>query len=146
LIRTRDQPCNCCGSAAREPIARGVDFEYATCANEFEFVRCADCGHLYLNPQPDPSELGVIYPPDYGNYASDKNEAFTYQVKNWLDRRYLRRLTRGMRVERILDVGCADGRLLGLCRETFARAERLEGIEFSPTVVERARAQGYVVH
>lgn len=146
LIRMQDRPCNCCGSTDRELIARGIDFEYETCANEFEFVRCRSCEHLYLNPLPDPSELPIIYPSNYGNYASEKNDALTYKVKNWLDRRYLRSLTEGMRVERVLDVGCADGRMLALCRETLPEVTDLEGIEFSPNVVERARAEGFTVH
>jgi SAM-dependent methyltransferase len=146
LIRTREQRCNVCSADDAEVIARGVDFEYDTCANEFRFVRCRSCGHLYLNPLPDPSELETIYPATYGNYEGDRNAALTYRVKNWLDRRYLRELTEGLRVERVLDVGCADGRMLDLCRRAFPAAEHVEGIEFSPKAAGEAIARGYTVH
>jgi SAM-dependent methyltransferase len=145
-IETREQPCNACSANAPQVIARGVDFEYDTCANEFCFVRCGSCGHLYLNPMPEPYELGVIYPPTYGNYEGGRDAALTFKVKNWLDRRYIRKLTEGMSVDRILDVGCADGRMLDLCRRAFPNASCIEGVEFSPEAAQNARRRGYTVH
>lgn len=146
FIKTRVQVCNYCSSSNADVVARGVDFEYETCANEFSFVRCNACGHLYLNPVPDPCELDIIYPATYGNFERGRNTALTFRVKNWLDRRYLRKMTEGLYVDRILDVGCADGRMLNLCREVFPRASCLEGIEFSRKTAELAVERGFTVH
>ena len=62
LVETR---CIVCGSAAAEPVAVGYDFEYDTVTNEFRFVSCQGCGHVYLNPRPAAADLDVIYPPTY---------------------------------------------------------------------------------
>lgn len=146
FIQTREQACNFCSATDTDVIARGVDFEYETCANEFTFVRCRSCGHLYLNPLPDPCELDVIYPATYGNFEKARNTALTFKIKNWLDRKYLRKMTKGMHIERILDIGCADGRMLALCQEAFPDAQCLEGIEFSRKTAELAIERGYTVH
>src|SRR5438552_786916 len=62
LVETR---CALCGANATEPEADGYDFEYNTASNPFRFVKCSACGHVYLNPRPSPSDLGVIYPSTY---------------------------------------------------------------------------------
>ena len=145
-IPTHDQVCNFCSANDAEVIARGMDFEYETCANEFTYVRCKSCGHLYLNPLPDPATLDIIYPANYGNFEENRNTVFTFKVKNWLDRRYLRKLTKGLHVERILDIGCADGRMLALCRDALPDVQCLEGIEFSRNSAKQAMERGFTVH
>lgn len=127
-------------------MGSGVDFEYATCANEFTFVRCRGCGHHHLREVPEPSELGRIYPAHYGNYEAERSEALTFRVKAWLDRRWLRALGRLAPPPRaVLDVGCADGRMLELCRAVHPGLERLEGVEISEQAARAARARGHRV-
>ena len=53
--------CGLCGADDFDEEATGFDFEYATAANEFRFVRCRRCDHRYLNPRPSSDDLGVIY-------------------------------------------------------------------------------------
>jgi len=128
-------------------VGSGIDFEYGTCANEFHFVRCRGCGHHYLREVPAPAELTTIYPAHYGNYESGRSRSLTFRVKTSLDRRWLRGLTRNEVPPRaVLDVGCADGRMLELCREVFPEAERLEGAEISEQAARAARARGHTVH
>lgn len=145
MIVTREQPCNFCKASNGEIIAQGVDFEYDSCGNEFFFVRCKTCGHHYLNPQPDPSALEIIYPPHYGNFERARSMAITFKVKNWLDRRYLRKITAGKCIERILDVGCADGRMLALCQDVIPGVNILEGVEFSHRSAALAQERGFTV-
>jgi len=145
-IATREQRCVCCGSAAREPVGSARDFEYETCANEFLFVRCLDCGHHYLRDVPEPEELSRIYPEHYGNYEAGRSESLTFRVKGWLDRRWLRALAAdGPMPRSVLDVGCADGRMLELCRAVFSDLERLEGVEISERAARAARCRGHAV-
>jgi hypothetical protein len=69
-IRTVDLPCTACGARDDEWLFTGREHEYDnTTDRPFDVVRCRRCGLVRLNPRPDVSELGRIYPPNY--YAYD---------------------------------------------------------------------------
>lgn len=146
-VRTEEVGCVVCAARDAEPVGSGVDFEYATCDNQFHYVRCRGCGHVYLQNRPVPSELTRIYPPSYANYASERERALTFRVKAWLDARRMRELERvaGHPPARVLDVGCADGRLLDLCRRVFPQVQHLHGIEISEQAAAAARRKGYPI-
>ena len=61
--------CAVCGGVETHAYARGYDYELRTCRNEWTFVQCTGCGHVWLNPRPAVETLAVIYPPHY--YAYD---------------------------------------------------------------------------
>ena len=145
-IQMQEQSCNACGADDAEVMGCGIDFEYSTCDNEFSYVACRQCGHWYLNPQPCPAELDVIYPANYGNYAADRDQALTFKVKTYLDKKQIAGLVKGCKVERILDVGCADGRLLNVCQELFPDATAIEGVEISETAAAVAQERGHTVY
>ena len=146
LIRTRPSRCCVCGSDERVTVGRGIDFEYATCSNEWEFVRCAVCGHHYLFPFPDPSELGTIYPPDYANYSNSEKPSLAFRVKAMMEGRVLRKLAAGLpQGAAALDVGCGDGRLLDGIARACPQVTELAGVEISDAAAEQARAKGYQV-
>lgn len=109
---------------------------------------------MRLNPRPDVSELGRIYPPEYYAYnlvseEPDRPRGFTDRMKM---RMYQRRLV--AQVERvgksgtlrILDVGCADGRLLDWFKSSAVGA-RLDthGIEMDEAAAAAARRRGHRV-
>jgi hypothetical protein len=60
--------CLVCGADEFAIIARGVDYELQTCANEWTFRQCTRCGHVQLDPRPAAATLEVIYPPHYYSY------------------------------------------------------------------------------
>jgi len=146
-VPTEEASCAVCGATGGEVVGRNVDFEYATCSNEFAYVRCGTCGLVYLKNRPVPAALGTIYPPSYGNYDGDRSRALTFRVKSWLDGRGIRRLAArtGRTPRRVLDVGCADGRLLDVCRGALPGALDLEGVEISEEAARGAIAKGYRV-
>jgi SAM-dependent methyltransferase len=141
LVETR---CALCGSADVELAASGRDFEYDTCSDEFHFARCLRCGHLYLNPRPSVDELGVIYPANY--YAfSEGGSPLVARLRRLWERgkvRLYRELV-GQGPRRILDVGCANGRFLGLLRDFGADGWELVGIDSDAAAVREARARGF---
>ena len=150
-----DVACTHCGSADAEPLWAGHEHEYSnTTDEEFAFVRCRSCGVVRLNPRPDVSELGRIYPPDY--YAYNLISEDGSQPSGVTDRMKMRMYQRRFEalVERlhktgpirVLDVGCADGRLLDWYRESSA-GERIEthGIEMDEGAAAIARARGHRV-
>jgi SAM-dependent methyltransferase len=150
-----DVSCGHCGAHDDEPLWAGREHEYDnTTDEEFWFVRCRACGVVRLNPRPDVSELGRIYPPDYYAYGllSDGpggGLGFTDRMKK---RMYTGRFEALVdRLDqtgplRILDVGCADGRLLDWYR-TSSAGERVEthGIEMDEAAAAAARRRGHRV-
>src|SRR5436305_50539 len=118
-IATETVACCVCGSHAHLTVGKGRDFEYDTCANEWVYVCCCECGHHYLRERPTPSELLTIYPKNYGNYSNSANSSLAFQIKAWIEAQTVRRLARRVRPgASVLDIGCGDGRLLDVIRHT----------------------------
>ena len=159
-VLTVDLPCTGCGSTADAELYRGHEHEYTTTTNdEFVIVRCTKCELVRLNPRPDVSELGQIYPPEYYAYHLVENNAgdvarspvsrLTESIKVRKYQRSLKQAVKRGGLEerarlRLLDVGCADGRLLDWYK-TGSLGARIEthGIDMDEAAVERARQRGH---
>jgi SAM-dependent methyltransferase len=154
-VRKVDVPCVHCGAPGGDVLWAGREHEYDnTTDEEFRFVRCPSCGVVRLNPRPDVSELGRIYPPNYYAYGLLSEEAGAASgLGGWLKRQMYQRRLLAM-IERLgragtirmLDVGCADGRLLDWYKASPV-GHRLEthGIELSAKAAEMARRRGHHV-
>jgi len=57
--------CPLCGSAEASHFRTGRDLLYGV-PGEFQLVRCARCGHVYLNPRPTLATIHHCYPAHYG--------------------------------------------------------------------------------
>src|SRR5215813_9221952 len=68
-IEVEPTVCTVCRSDRAAPEAHGQDYLHRTSDQTYQFCRCLDCGHLYLNPRPAISEIGRIYPPQYGTFT-----------------------------------------------------------------------------
>jgi len=142
-----DVACVLCGKDEATLSAQGYDFEYDSCSNVFDFVRCNFCGHEYLNPRPVASTLDTIYPPDYYSFTGTTNRLVARIQRFWEGgkvRLYRRFLGEGRR--RILDVGCGDGRFLGLLRDFGAADWEMVGLEFDQDAVATCREKGFEAH
>ena len=141
-----------CGGADAAFMWAGHEHEYDnTTDEEFRFVRCSACGVVRLNPRPDVSELTTIYPPDYYAYgllAEEADGLGALLKKRMYQRRLLALLDRLGKPGplRILDVGCADGRLLDWYKASSA-GDRVEthGIELNADAAATARGRGHRV-
>ena len=96
LIATTAVPaCAVCGGDSTSVHATGYDYELQTCRNEWTFVQCDACSHIWLTPRPSVEALRTIYPPSY--YAYDY-ESRINPVARWgksvLDSRKLARILR----------------------------------------------------
>jgi len=110
-------------------------------------VRCAACGHLYLNPRPSSKDLGVIYPSNYYAYEVDGGGLVARLRRSWEGgkvRQYARWLGAGPR--RILDIGCGNGRFLDLMRDFGPEEWALVGIDFDAEAARQCAARGFETH
>ncbi|MBA2342338.1 MAG: class I SAM-dependent methyltransferase [Thermoleophilaceae bacterium] len=150
-----DAACVQCGAADGESLWTGREHEYDDTTQEpFSFIRCFGCGLVRLNPRPDVSELGRIYPPGYYAYTllSDEPGAGLKLTDRLKRRVYQARLVAlvdrlGARGSiRVLDVGCADGRLLDWYKASSV-GDRLEthGVEMGEAAAASARRRGHRV-
>ncbi|MST93976.1 MAG: methyltransferase domain-containing protein [Pedosphaera sp.] len=145
-VETEIVPCCVCGSQEHVVIARGRDFEYDSCANEWAYVRCAGCGHHYLRERPSSSALTSVYPPNYGNYSNSARPTLAFRIKARMEAGTLRKLAAGSSARpAVFDVGCGDGRLLDGIKAVCPGASRLAGCEISSFAAENARRKGYEV-
>jgi 2-polyprenyl-3-methyl-5-hydroxy-6-metoxy-1,4-benzoquinol methylase len=158
-IETEDVDCTGCGAHDDDVLFEGREHEYSSTTDAwFPVVRCRSCGLVRLNPRPAVSELDRIYPPEYYAYhlvhdeaeapsrfspggLGEKIKAARYQRRF---RALLERAAPGDGPIRVLDVGCADGRLLTWYREAIpARTIETYGIDISEAAVEQARRNGH---
>ena len=110
-------------------------------------MRCTACAHLYLRPRPRPADLSVIYPPDYYAFSSGGNPLVARLRRRWEGGKVrLYREAVGAGPRRILDVGCGDGRFLGLLRDFGSPEWELVGIDLDAEAVARCRARGFEAH
>jgi SAM-dependent methyltransferase len=138
----------------------------------FGLVQCLNCGLVYLDPRPSPSEIGKYYSTDY--YTSQAPEiaekGLREQIKrlahqargqthdgNLLQRakwKFLElalswRAARGVpprRHGRLLDVGCGNGEYAAWIRDNVS-GWQAEGVEFNEhAAVQARRAFGLTVH
>ncbi len=144
LVETR---CILCGFGESEPAASGHDFEYATAQNLFQFVRCRNCGHLYLNPRPASADLGVIYPSNYYAFARTRNQLVARVQRYWeAGKVRLYRQSIGLGPRRILEVGCGNGRFLELLREYGPPEWEIVGIDLDENAVHQCVSRGFEAH
>lgn len=106
--------CNFCGSDGARPLHTLRDWQL-NLPGEFQLVECRVCGLMYLNPQPEWSDLIRHYPDEYAPYAGKaRPSGATY--RRWSEhygmRRRCRAIAQFQRGGRLLDVGCATGQFL----------------------------------
>ena len=113
----------------------------------FSYVRCVDCGTVYITPVPDASALSELYDFIGDDYFTDprqlsldfapdkygKEIAFTQKVFAKLQRS-------ATSTGRLLDVGCATGSFLTAAQELGCR--KVQGVDISRPAIEYAQHLG----
>ena len=117
--------------------------------NRLRGVECSTCGVWYLDPRPAAEDFSQIYPDDYAAYEMEEQaeaaRSIAFRAKSRLEAIKIREYERyaGALPGQVLDVGCGDGSLLDGFRRAGVSAETLEGVDFHPAAIERARSKGY---
>jgi SAM-dependent methyltransferase len=125
--------CLLCGASRSSTVFRGPDRLFGTTTEEFTVVRCADCGMMRLDPQPDAEKLRRYYPEGYW-FSPDETAAgrLAEAYRRVVLRDHVRFVARALRGTTasgpLLDAGCGGGLFLRLMRE---RGVRAVGLDFS---------------
>ncbi len=127
LVPTREVDCPLCGSGEHAPLF---------VKHGFTFVRCRDCGLVFVNPQ---LEEGVVLE-EYRTAATNDLwfEVLTSERQQELDRAKFGEVLDALEPYRgkLLDVGCSIGLFLALAGE---RGWETRGLEPAPRAREHAR-------
>ena len=118
--------------------ARGQDFEYQTCSNEFTFFRAQPSGLLVLNPRPSSTEMHAIYPAHYLPYRFDRLPKLIRRAREVVQKRKVKTLEGFFPgAGDLIDVGCGNGELLRLMSRFGPRHWRLHANDFNETSLRR---------
>ena len=134
--------CNYCLSEDTHVVSEGIrDWEYGV-EGSYSYLQCASCQGAQIFPFPTLDDLKQAYEIDYHGYArgSRRGPIFSllYGAQKWLFQRKMRRLIDSS--SRVLDVGCGQGDFLHSLKELGAA--KLEGIDFSPDMIDALTAEG----
>jgi SAM-dependent methyltransferase len=105
--------CPICNGTNTALHAVAEDVEYFTSAQKFRYDRCNDCAVLFVSPMLY-DRLDEIYPKNYYSFVPAGSIGLVQKVKQALDRRMFRAVTRQIPGEKLaaLDIGGGSGWLL----------------------------------
>jgi len=123
IERVEEVDCNLCGGARYNTIGNELDFHIRECAN---------CGLVYVSPQPADEELPKLYE---GMYR-DASEADLRSLG--LVEKHIRRIVRNRLPEggKLFEAGCGFG---GFLEAVEGSGFELSATELDPTAAARAR-------
>jgi 2-polyprenyl-3-methyl-5-hydroxy-6-metoxy-1,4-benzoquinol methylase len=106
--------CAICHSDRSDVMFVGTDLLHGI-GGSFSVVKCANCGFVYLNPRPSPTDMLAYYVAGYEPHVG-RIQARTSWLSS-LDSQYglekmCRTVTKRRQPGRILDIGCATGDFL----------------------------------
>jgi SAM-dependent methyltransferase len=153
MIRTEKISCNLCGSKDSTFLFDAKDRLHGI-SGKFSYVRCSECGLVYMNPQVLPEEIGKLYPSDYAPHStSAKGTAagirslYNRLMKTPVIAQFLRWVT-NVKIasdiyrpldhkSRILDIGCGAGAFLNHVKSE--KGCEVRGVDISEAAVEAAK-------
>ncbi|MCJ7601950.1 MAG: class I SAM-dependent methyltransferase [Desulfobulbaceae bacterium] len=139
MIEQKKICCALCGSDQYDLLFEGVDRLHGF-DGSFSYVKCKQCGLIYMNPQICAEHMGYFYPNDYAPHQAntkriqDKDAARANLRKRPFFECLCRKLTQDSRV---LDVGCGNGFFLSQIRALTQC--HVSGIDISPIATEAAK-------
>jgi fatty acid desaturase/SAM-dependent methyltransferase len=148
VIADQEVDCGLCGSSSHEFYAFSYDYEYQTCENRWQFVRCNDCGNVYLRHRPSLADISVIYPKNYYSYHYESQvNPLALKVKKWMDARTFNAIcnTLERRIDAYMDIGCGSGRYLQAMADKGLDKKHIHGFELNNEVADNLSSKGFQV-
>lgn len=158
-IKKVSRPCPFCGSERRITISSGRESEFENTTQDLFFiVKCSDCSLVYLNPRPDESELGKIYPKQYYCYNASFNSsgadvsllAPIKQILNdWIGfpmriKKLIKSFSNNTSSAiKVLDIGCGNGDALDVFKRYGGNKVETMGLDFNHQALELIIKRGH---
>ena len=121
--------CPICNSDNLRPHYTGITHRNPADGKQWPVVTCSNCGHGFMNPQPEWNDLSAYYSAsyeayetDHGNYAA--SDALT--LENARQQGEFRHLTLPISGKTLLDVGCGGGYFLRVVQQLGAIVQGVE--------------------
>ena len=142
-VSSASPSCPVCCTTGGETYAVTRDVEYFSLPGDFRFLKCNDCGALYLDPMPR-GQLADIYPPNYYSFTHALDSP-VYRVKQWLDAHLLRKLLRSLKGDSLsaLDVGGGTGWQLSLLKRIDRRVGTTQVVDIDADAEAGASELGH---
>ena len=142
----RQSPDGRHGSGGRDDGTDGGEAALSREEAAFSYVRCARCGLVQMNPQPEADAVhkryGALYGSDYLSYETANETPFLQLQKRALSDAGFFELEQEHGTGSLLDIGCATGALIAALAK---RGWRVRGLELSGPQAEYCRARGLEV-
>lgn len=135
--------CLACGSSDLTHWACARDVEYLSTSESFNYLRCATCDALSIDPVPR-GRLSEIYPDTYYSFSPGKL-SLAERIKQGLDRRTFAKLFARVHGETLsaLDVGGGSGWLLTQAKAVEPRLTRTQVVDIDGSAEDAARAAAH---
>ncbi len=157
MIRKLKVNCNLCDSRDSITLFNAKDRLHGI-QGTYTYVRCTECGLVYMNPQVVPEDSNKLYPTDYAPHSAiEKKPDSKIGLQKRIIRRIkrisiikliLRKLTNVIIVDsiysklnehsRILDVGCGTGAFLNSVK--IEKGCQVHGVDISESAVAQAKS------
>lgn len=112
------------------PVCKSIGFKMLFSKASLDFVRCGDCGLVYINPQPTDNEINILYTEEYYKpWGLDSDSSTVTEMKTSTFDDKLAKVEKFVNKGRVLDIGCATGFFLGVAKR---RGWAAYGVEISP--------------
>ncbi|VUD40304.1 Ubiquinone biosynthesis O-methyltransferase [Thalassocella blandensis] len=129
-------------------IAKGFDYEYETCSNEFSFYQYFPSELVVLGERPSDDEIQGVYPSNYEPYIFNKWGGIIGRARQFVQKSKVKVLSRFLREEnaRVLDIGCGAGNLLLLMKKYGKKTWQLHGNDLNTDALMSLKNMGIMVH
>jgi len=136
--------CPICEGTNTTLHAVAEDIEYFTSSQKFSYSRCNDCAILFVSPMLY-DQLDAIYPKSYYSFGAAGPTGLVQKVKQALDRRIFRAVTRQIPGEKlaVLDIGGGSGWLLNAVKASDPRVTRTQVVDIDPGAKDAAERAGH---
>jgi 2-polyprenyl-3-methyl-5-hydroxy-6-metoxy-1,4-benzoquinol methylase len=136
--------CPICNGTNTTLHAVAEDVEYFTSGQKFSYDRCNDCAVLFVSPMLY-DRLDEIYPKNYYSFVSAGSTGLVQKVKQALDRRMFRAVTRQIPGEKLaaLDIGGGSGWLLDAVKAVDPRVTTTQVVDIDPGAKAAAEPAGH---